>query len=68
MDAQHCPSLQLPPLICSALPFAPLRCRFVEGEGKEADARRNKRFKLIPNIPQARSHTWLDTPGWVPLA
>jgi hypothetical protein len=25
---------------------------FVEGEGKEADARRNKRFKLIPNIPQ----------------
>lgn len=27
--------------------------RFAEGEGKEADARRNKRFKLIPNIPQA---------------
>ncbi len=26
--------------------------RFLEGEGKEADARRNKKFKLIPNIPQ----------------
>lgn len=25
---------------------------FLEGEGKEADARRNKRFKLIPNIPK----------------
>lgn len=26
---------------------------FVEGDGPEADARRNKKFKLIPNIPQA---------------
>lgn len=25
---------------------------FLEGDGKEADARRNKRFKLIPNIPK----------------
>ncbi|KAL4450695.1 hypothetical protein ABPG77_001051 [Micractinium sp. CCAP 211/92] len=25
---------------------------FLEGDGKEADAQRNKRFKLIPNIPK----------------
>ncbi|KAL4433733.1 hypothetical protein ABPG75_000174 [Micractinium tetrahymenae] len=25
---------------------------FLEGDGKEADARRNKKFKLIPNIPK----------------
>lgn len=51
----RCRRRRLPACSPAALLPPPTARRFVEGgEGKEADARRNKKFKLIPNILQAR--------------